>query len=114
MVEQWIIPVLTGTSVIAIGGSLILNRVVKRAPLEARLAAVGRKAYRSKYDDDLEDLSLAGTSVRSGSLLLMMLHMIKSLSPKDTSTTLRESLTQAGYHNKDAAQFYLGSKFILV
>ena len=40
MNEQLIVPVLTGLSVVSIGGSLLLRKIAIRAPLEARLREV--------------------------------------------------------------------------
>jgi len=100
MNEQWVVPVLTGLSVVAIGGSLLLRRVAVRAPLQARLDELsgGRArpaAKGTRLTDWVENVGNAASS-------------------KKASVTLREQLTQAGYHNANAAAIFIGAKLLLL
>ena len=102
MNEQLIIPVLTGTSVIAIGGSLILNRFARRKPLEQRLAEIAGVK--------LEPRQRSGTGMVAG----MVQGVGEKVATKGASSSLKQQLTQAGYHNADAAMIYMGAKIILL
>jgi tight adherence protein C len=102
MNEQVVIPVLTGTSVIAIGGSLILNRWARRQPLEQRLA-------------ELSGVKITPRQTRNSGLLTGVVQNVGAkVSSGGASRTLREQLTQAGYHSADAAFVYMGAKIVLL
>jgi len=97
-----IISALAGLSVIAIGGAILMGKRVKRAPLEARLRDV------------------AGGNVSGGSapaIAPRFTGMVENLGTRvahgKASVTLREQLTQAGYHGENAAAVYVGAKLIL-
>ncbi len=98
----WAIPILTGTSVIAIGGALLLNRKADRMPLEARLRGISGKGEPPSIAAELGAGRITGLIKRIGEKTV----------PKKTSLSLREKLTQAGYHAEDAAVVYMGKKII--
>jgi tight adherence protein C len=102
MNEQLVIPVLTGASVIAIGGSLILNRWARRQPLEQRLAEISGVQLKPRQ------------SQNSGILTGVVQNVGERVASRGASVTLREHLTQAGYHGADAAFVYMGAKILLL
>src|SRR6185369_5247822 len=99
---QIIISALAGLSVIAIGGAILMGKRMKRAPLEARLrdvaggniSGVSSSAIAPRFTGMVENI---GTRVAAGK----------------ASVTLREQLTQAGYHGENAAAVYVGAKLLL-
>lgn len=98
----WAIPILTGTSVLAIGGALLLNRRAQRLPLEARLRRIAGKN---------EPVSIAN-ELGAGRITGLMKSIGEKAVPSKTSLSLREKLTQAGYHSQDAAVVYMGKKIV--
>lgn len=102
MNEQLVVPLLTGTSVIAIGGSLILNRWARRQPLEQRLA-------------EITGIKLEPRKANSTGLLAGVVQNVGAkVASSGGSASLREQLTQAGYHGPDAAFIYMGAKILLL
>src|SRR5262252_5768151 len=99
---QILISVLVGVSVIAIGGAILMGRRVKRAPLEERLRQIAggqmtgdsAAVIAPKFTGIVENI---GTAVAHGK----------------ASVTLREQLTQAGYHSENAASVHVGAKLML-
>jgi tight adherence protein C len=99
---QLIISALVGLSVVAIGGAILMGRRVKRAPLEERLRQVAgaqmtgdsAAVIAPRFTGIVENI---GTAVAHGK----------------ASVTLREQLTQAGYHGENAAAVYVGAKLML-
>lgn len=101
--EQWIVPVLTGTSVITVGGALLLNRWARRAPLQARLQGIAGGGG---------GVAVAGGD--GGRLADLVQNLGATVSSRKSSIGLREGLTQAGYHQADAASIYIGAKLLLL
>jgi len=99
----WAIPILTGTSVIAIGGALLVNRRADRIPLEQRLKNISGSPPTMRTRS-------AGNTRLTG----MVENLGAKVSSQKSSITLREQLTQAGYHQPGAASVYIGAKIILV
>jgi tight adherence protein C len=103
MNEHLVIPILLGFAVVALGGALLMVRWARRAPLEARLqgligggvAAAPSSASGPRLSDVIEQIGTAISSRRA-------------------STSLSEQLTQAGYHDPNAAAVYLGAKVVLL
>lgn len=98
-----LIPILVGLSVMAIAGAVMIARIARRAPLRARLVGPeGKGDVTQSVTADgpgfTEMIGAVGTAVSSGK----------------SSPTLREELTQAGYHNRSAAAIYMGAKALLV
>jgi tight adherence protein C len=99
---QILISLLTGLSVIAIGGAVLVSRRARRAPLEARLRQVAgnpmidapTSTFGPRFTGMVENI---GTAVAKGK----------------ASVTLREQLTQAGYHGESTAPIYVGAKLML-
>jgi len=104
MDSQLLIPILSGLSVVAIGGSFLLARVAKRAPLEARLGQIGGRITTPYVADRRSSGRLTGVVQNIGA----------TVSSSKSSLSLREQLTQAGYHGADAASVYIGAKIILL
>ncbi len=98
----WAIPILTGTSVVAIGGALLMNRRATRMPLEARLRGISGKT----------DAPSLATELGAGRITGILKTIGEKTVPRKTSLSLREKLTQAGYHSQDAAVVYMGKKII--
>ncbi|HWE93525.1 MAG TPA: type II secretion system F family protein [Tepidisphaeraceae bacterium] len=101
MNQELVIPVLAGGAVVAIGGAGLLVRQMLKAPLQERLRgladgtmAVSPQSDSRRFADVVQNL---GAAVSSGT----------------TSRSLREKLTQAGYHDPNAAAIYLGAKALL-
>jgi tight adherence protein C len=108
-----VIPILCGVAVVALGAALLLYRILRRAPVRARLgigetssfagsgAAMtssvgGMEAGGTRFNDMLDEI---GRRVSGGG---------------KTSSTLAEQLVQAGYHDRRAAAVYLGAKTVLL
>jgi tight adherence protein C len=103
MNPQIVIPALVGGAVITFGGAVLLGRYARKAPLQARLrglASGGAIALRPEAD-----------SQRFGALVQ---NLGSAVSSGRSSKTLREQLTQAGYHDPNAAAIYLGAKALLL
>jgi len=99
---QIIISALAGISVIAIGGAVLMGKRMKRAPLEERLRQVAGS-----------HLGSGSASVIAPRFTGIVQNIGTAVSPTKASVTLREQLTQAGYHAQSAAAVYLGAKLIL-
>jgi tight adherence protein C len=103
MNPQIVIPALVAVFVVAMGGAVLLGRYARKAPLQARLRglasggtiALTPEADSQRFGDLVQNLGSAVSSGRS-------------------SRTLREQLTQAGYHDPNAAAVYLGAKALLL
>ncbi|MDB5357547.1 MAG: tight adherence protein [Phycisphaerales bacterium] len=103
MNPQIVIPALVGGAVITFGGAVLLGRYARKAPLQARLrglASGGAIALTPEAD-----------SQRFGALVQ---NLGSAVSSGRSSKTLREQLTQAGYHDPNAAAIYLGAKALLL
>jgi len=100
--EMVLIPLLVGLAVIGVGGALILSRYARRAPIVARLNNLSGEAEAQVVSEDSPRLARVvgniGTAVTSGK----------------ASISLKEQLTQAGYHQPNAAAVYIGAKMILL
>lgn len=100
--EIVLIPVLVGLAVIGVGGALILSRYARRAPIVARLNGIAGGELQAPASENAPWLAQVvgdiGTAVTSGK----------------ASITLKEQLTQAGYHEAGAAAVYIGAKMILL
>lgn len=105
--DQLIIPVLTGTAVVAIGGSLLLTRLARRAPLQARLEEIGGTRMRPGTPPPLP-------TGGGGRFTGVVQNIGDTVSNRKSSVSLREALTQAGYHQSGAAAVYLGAKVLLM
>jgi len=101
---ELLIPILAGLSVMAIAGAVMLTRVARRAPLRARLVG----------PEGLADSDQAGIKVVGPGLNDMLGAVGTAVSSGKSSSSLREELTQAGYHNRTAAAIYMGAKALLV
>lgn len=103
MNAQFIVAVLVGFSVICIGAAVLLARWARRAPLQARLKDLSGGAtlalpIEQNAPGFTDVVGNVGTAISSGR----------------TSRTLREQLTQAGYHHPKSAAIYVGAKFLLL
>ncbi len=105
MNAQLIIPILTGAAVVSVGGAMLLNRRLKRAPLEERLQDISGGTVRG---------SSSSPNAGSGKFTGLVHNLGSAVSSKKSSITLREQLTQAGYHQAGAASVYIGAKIILL
>jgi tight adherence protein C len=100
---QIIIPILAALASIAIGGAVLLIKRSRRAPMQQRL--------RSLLDpSDASSAPLFGQGRR--------LHGIvesvgTAISKGQSSRTLQQQLSQAGYHHPNAATLYIGIKGML-
>ncbi len=99
---QIIIPILAGLATIAIGGAVLLIKLARRAPMRERL--------RSLQEQDSASAPLSAKSAR--------LHGIAetigtAISKGQSSRTLQQQLSQAGYHHPNAATLYIGIKAML-
>jgi tight adherence protein C len=100
---QIIVSVLVGFSVISIGAGVLLARWARRAPMRARLQDLaGGTALTVSTQDNAPGLTDVVGNIGS------------AISSGRTSHTLREQLTQAGYHHESAAAIYVGAKFLLL
>ena len=96
------ISALVGISVIAIGGAILMLRRVKRAPMEARLR-------------DIAGAQITGSSPAAIAPRFtgMVGNLGTAVAHGKASVTLKEQLTQAGYHAESAAAVYVGAKLML-
>jgi len=99
---QIIVPALVGISVIAIGGAILLGKRVKRAPLEARLREVA--------GGQMTNPAATPVPIRFTGIIE---NIGTAIAPGKASVLLREQLTQAGYHDENAASVYIGAKLML-
>ncbi|CAN5422180.1 type II secretion system F family protein [soil metagenome] len=104
MNPEMVIPLLVGVSVVLIGGAILLAKVAKRAPLEARLGQIGGPSM-GRY---------VPSTRSSGRLTDVVQNIGAKVSSSKSSISLREQLTQAGYHQAEAASVYIGAKIILL
>src|SRR5215211_4680366 len=107
---ELLIPILFGVAVMALGAAYLLYRLLRRAPVRARLgigdpglggAGAGTASVRgldaggTRFNDMLDEI---GQRVGGGK----------------ASASLAETLLQAGYHDRRAAAVYLGAKVVLM
>jgi tight adherence protein C len=97
-----LIPLLTFTATVAIGGAVIISRAARRKELQARLQEHG--------DDAVSHKLHAG---RAG-LIRVLRRIGTAVSYGGPSPNLKEQLTKAGYHGSTAAPVYLGAKILLL
>jgi tight adherence protein C len=105
MNTEILISLLAGLAVMSVGGAVLLWYGTRRAPLMARLQA-NIPAY-----VPLEPPVEAPSGLRLADLLTNLGTLISS---GKSSKSLKEQLTQAGYHRADAAAAYLGCKVLLL
>ncbi len=103
MSYETLIPILTGISVIAVGGAILAARVARRAPLQARLRGLENRPP-----------EMLPPSTGGQKLAEMVGGIGTVVSSGRSSLTLKEQLTQAGYHNSSSAAVYVGAKAILL
>ncbi|HEY8749608.1 MAG TPA: type II secretion system F family protein [Tepidisphaeraceae bacterium] len=99
---QIIVSLLAGLSVIAVGGAVLMIKWASRAPLDARL----RQIAGNRMID--EPASTFGPRFAG-----MVENIGTAVAPGKASVSLREQLTQAGYHGESTASVYVGAKLIL-
>ena len=99
---QILISLLAGLSVMAVGGAILMARLARGRRLKPGSATVAgdpmpqqsTASFGPKFAGMIENV---GTAVASGK----------------ASVTLREQLTQAGYHAENSAAVYIGAKMLL-
>jgi tight adherence protein C len=110
-----LVPILCGVAVMALGAALLLYRVLRRAPVRARLG-IGEPSFAAGADiGGGGGGPTYGAMEAGGTRFNDMLDEIgRRVGGGKTSTTLAEQLVQAGYHDRRAAAVYLGAKTTLL
>ena len=99
--SEWLVPLLAGTSVLAIGSALLLQRLARRAPLQARLREI--EGGFAATPASLQPPPLRGVVERVG----------RAFAAPRRSLSLKQQLAAAGFNSRAAATIYLGSKMVL-
>lgn len=99
--HDWLIPVLSGLAVVCMGGSYLVTVAARRLRVQRRLDALSGETT----------APLPKGSARAKQVIAGIGEMA---SAGKASASLRESLAQAGYHNRSAASIYLGAKIMLM
>jgi len=105
MSDQILIPMLAAVAAMLIGGAFLLARWSRRVPMQERLRQLEQGG--------------AATAADAESIVSSRLHDILGLigaamSKGGSSVSLQQELSQAGYHNANAAARYLGAKILLL
>jgi tight adherence protein C len=123
---ELLIPILCAVAVMAVGAAFLLYRILRRAPVRARLG-IGEPSYAAVGGGSASVMAggaggagaIATTSYGAieagGTRFNDMLDEIgRRVGGEKTSNTLAEQLVQAGYHDRRAAAVYLGAKTVLM
>jgi tight adherence protein C len=97
-----LIPVLTFTAVLCLGGAVLVNRAARRRPVESRLSELGAVVE-------------APISPKGQGLTLGLLSLLgRAASGRGPSAGLRGELAKAGFYHPNASLIYVGSKLVLL
>ena len=114
-----LIPILCAVAVVALGAALLLYRILRRAPVRARLG-IGEPSFAAGPGGGSVVGSGGGGATygaidAGGTRFNDMLDEIgRRVGGGNTSSTLAETLVQAGYHDRRASAVYLGAKTLLL
>jgi tight adherence protein C len=117
MLYEWIIPILAALSVMALGGALLLTRVMRREPLRTRLGTPDRFPGVSPTNALMPGgggSGAGGDAAMQGGLNDALGAIGSRVSGGKTSESLAQSLVQAGFHDRRAPAVYLGAKAVLM
>jgi tight adherence protein C len=101
MPHDLLIPILTGLAVVFMGGSYLVTVAARRMRVQRRL-------------DELSGETSAALQPGPDRAKQMIAGIGNMASAGKASAGLRESLAQAGYHNRSAASIYFGAKMMLM
>jgi tight adherence protein C len=124
MNEQILIPLLAALAAMLIGGAILLARWSRRIPLQERLRKLGHTGSagagvmpyagrNSHLPNATPDSDSDSDRTSRWQDILAFIGRLTSGSG-GTSFSLLQELSQAGYHNDNAAARYLGAKFLLM
>src|SRR5688572_23600381 len=117
-----LIPLLAGLATIALGGAIMLVRVLRRAPLRARLRETSAfpPPLPSTFGGAGGGAGAGGAGFGvlaapgGGSFNDVLGEIGQRVSRGNTSSTLAEYLVQAGYHDRRAPAVFMGAKAVLL
>jgi tight adherence protein C len=97
----------------ALGSALLLYRILRRAPVRARLG-IGEPTFAGTSGGGAATSMVGGLEAGGTRFNDMLDEIGRKVGGGKTSSTLAEQLVQAGYHDRRASAVYLGAKTVLL